>query len=81
MDLDEFEKCNCTPRVSGCGKGRDSSQNNQPMKIYNNELRNGLKTQKYYNCEKSEHLARDCKRLKKRPETKAFTAVLHESLS
>ena len=35
MDLNEFKKCNCTSRVSGCGKDRGGSQNNQFTKIYN----------------------------------------------
>ena len=81
MDLDEFKKCDCTPRVSGHGKGRGGSWNNQPTKTYNKGSQDGSETQKCYNCGKSEHLVRDCKRLRKRPETKAFAAVLHESLS
>ena len=35
MNLDEFEKCNHTSRVSGCEKDRGGSQNNQSTKIYN----------------------------------------------
>ena len=81
MDLNKFEKCNCTSRVSGCGKDRGGSQNNQPTKIYNKKSQDDSETQKCYNCEKSGHLARDCKRLRKRSEIKAFVTVLHESLN
>ena len=81
MDLDEFEKCNHTSRVSGCGKGRGGSQNNQPTKIYDKKSWDDSETWKCYNCEKPEHLARDCKRPRKRSEIKAFVTVLHESLS
>ena len=35
MNLDEFEKCDCTSRVSEHEKDRDDSQNNQLTKIYN----------------------------------------------
>ena len=81
MNLNEFEKCDCTSRVSEHRKDRDDSQNNQLTKIYDKKSQDSLKTQKCYNCGKSEHLARDCKRPKKRSEIKAFAAVLHESLS
>ena len=81
MNLNEFEKCNHTSRVSGCEKDRDGSQNNQFTKIYNKRSWDGSKTWKCYNCGKSEHLARDCNRLRKRSEIKAFVTVLHESLS
>ena len=53
MDLDKFEKCDCTSRVSEHGKDRGGSQNNQPTKIYNKGSQDDLKTQKCYNCEKS----------------------------
>ena len=39
MNLDKFEKFNHTSRVSECEKDRDSLQNNQFTKIYNNELK------------------------------------------
>ena len=81
MNLDEFEKCDCTSRVSEHEKDRDDSQNNQFTKIYNKKSQDSLKTQKCYNCEKSEHLVRDCKRLKKRSEIKAFAAISHDTLS
>ena len=44
MNLDEFEKCDCTSRVSGHGKDRGGSQNNQPTKIYNKKSQDDLKT-------------------------------------
>ena len=81
MNLAEFKKCNCTSRVSECEKDRGGSWNNQLTKTYNKGSWDDSETWKCYNCEKSEHLARDCKRLKKRSETKAFVTVLHESLS
>ena len=81
MDLDEFEKHNHTSRVSGHGKGRGGSQNNQPTKIYDKGPQDGSETWKCYNCGKPRHLARDCKRFRKRSEIKAFVTVSHESLS
>ena len=44
MNLDEFEKCDHTSRVSGCGKGRGDSQNNQPTKIYNKKSQDDSET-------------------------------------
>ena len=81
MNLNKFKKHNHTLRVSECEKDRDDSQNNQFTKIYNKKSQDDSETWKCYNCEKSEHLARDCKRLRKRSEIKAFVTVLHESLN
>ena len=81
MDLNKFKKCNHTSRVSECEKDRGDSQNNQSTKIYNKKSWDDSETQKCYNCEKLRHLVRDCKRLRKRSETKAFVTVSHESLS
>ena len=81
MNLNKFKKHNHTLRVSECEKDRDDSQNNQFTKIYNKESQDSSETQKCYNYGKSEHLVRDCKRLRKRSKIKAFVTVLYELLS
>ena len=44
MDLNKFEKHNCTSRVSECGRDRGGSQNNQSTKIYNKKSQDDSET-------------------------------------